>query len=131
MKKRPLLLQGLIVFLFLCFKLTLYAQSDGLPRGAQLPYARYEAEDARLSGGAFLQQSPQFVQADIASEASNQKYVSLSANGAAVGWKLSAAAQGFDLRFTMPDNASGTGQTGSLGLYVNGVKVRDIDLSSY
>lgn len=131
MKKRPLLLQGLIVFLFLCFKLTLYAQSDGLPRGAQLPYTRYEAEDARLSGGAFLQQSPQFVQADIASEASNQKYVSLSANGAAVGWKLSAAAQGFDLRFTMPDNASGTGQTGSLGLYVNGVKVRDIDLSSY
>jgi hypothetical protein len=131
MKKRPLLSRGLIVFLFLCIRITLFSQSDGLPRGAQLPYTRYEAEDARLTGGASLQQSLQFVQADIASEASNQRYVSLSANGAAIAWKLSAAAQGLDIRFTMPDNVSGTGQTGALGLYVNGVKVRDIDLSSY
>lgn len=124
-------MRGGTLLLLLCIQITLHAQSDGLPRGAQLPYTRYEAEDARLSGGASLQQSPQFIQADIASEASNQKYVSLSANGAAVTWKLSAAAQGFDLRFTMPDNTSGTGQAGSLGLYVNGVKIQNIDLSSY
>jgi len=108
------------------------AQSDGLPRGAyQLPYTRYEADNATLSGGAVVQSSPQFVQTDIASEASDQKYVSLSANNASIEWTLTAAAQGVDLRFTMPDDNTGNGLSGSLGLYVNGTKVRDIALSSY
>lgn len=109
-----------------------FAQSDGLPRGAyQLPYTRYEADNATLSGGATIQSSPQFVQTDIASEASDQKYVSLSANNASIEWTLTAAAQGVDLRFTMPDDNTGNGLSGSLGLYVNGTKVRDIVLSSY
>jgi hypothetical protein len=112
-------------------RIPLFAQSDGLPRGAQLPYTRYESENGRTGGGAALQQSPQFVQTDIASEASNQKYVSLPANGAYVEWTVSATAQAMDLRFTMPDNAGGTGLTGALSLYVNRVKVKTIDLSSY
>ncbi|MBW8687475.1 sugar-binding protein [Chitinophaga rhizophila] len=108
------------------------AQSDGLPRGAyQLPYIRYEAENAALEGGAALQQSPQFIQTQIASEASDQKYVSLPSNGASVEWSLTQAAQGINLRFTLPDDNTGAGRTGSLGLYVNGVKVRTINLSSY
>ncbi|ASZ09693.1 Ig-like domain-containing protein [Chitinophaga pendula] len=119
--------------LLLCFfSPPAYAQSDGLPRGANLlPYTRYESEDGVRGGGASLQQSPQFVQTDIASEASHQKYVSLSGNGAFVEWTLTAAAQGVNLRFTMPDNSTGTGLTGSLGLYVNDTKVQNIALSSY
>jgi len=113
------------------WQITLFAQSDGLPRGAQLPYTRYESEDGRTGGGAVLQQSSQFIQTDIASEASNQKYVSLPANGAYVEWTVSGTAQAMDLRFTMPDNASGTGLTGSLDLYVNQVLVKTISLSSY
>jgi len=128
---RSFLAAGL-TFIQLCYLMApACAQSDGLPRGAQMPYQRYEAENATLGGGASLRQSPQFVQADIASEASNQKYVSLGSNGAYVTWRATAAAQGFDLRFTMPDNTTGTGLTGSLGLYVNGTKVKNIDLSSY
>jgi uncharacterized protein YjdB len=109
----------------------LFAQSDGLPRGAQLPYTRYESENGRTGGGAALQQSPLFNQADIASEASNQKYVSLPSNGSYVEWTVAAAAQAMDLRFTMPDNTTGTGLTGSLSLYVNTVLVKTISLSSY
>jgi len=125
-------MKRILSFILLCLAMyTVAAQSDGLPRGAQLPYLRYEAEDASLGGGASLRQSTQFVQADIASEASNQKYVSLSGNGAYVAWRVSLAAQGVDLRFTMPDNTTGTGQTGSLGFFVNGTKVQTINLSSY
>ncbi len=125
---------GLLVPFFICLcllPLFLFAQSDGLPRGAQLPYTRYESENGRTGGGAALQQSPLFNQADIASEASNQKYVSLPGNGAYVEWTLSAPAQAMNLRFTMPDNTTGTGLTGSLSLYVNTVLVKTISLSSY
>ncbi|HEY9044480.1 MAG TPA: sugar-binding protein, partial [Ohtaekwangia sp.] len=106
-------------------------QNDGIPRGAQLPYIRYESENGALSGGATLQQALNFDQNQIASEATNQRYVSLAGNGASVEWTTTQAAQGFDIRFTMPDNGSGTGQSGSLGIYVNGSKVKNINLSSY
>ncbi|WP_315822687.1 sugar-binding protein [Paraflavitalea speifideaquila] len=110
----------------------LLAQSDGQPRGANnMPYTRYESENGSYGGGASLQSSVQFVQTDIASEASNQRYVSLPSNGSFVQWKTSAAARGVNLRFTMPDNSSGTGLTGSLNLYVNNVLVKTINLSSY
>src|SRR5262245_58938148 len=116
------------VLLLACVPL-LQAQSDGQPRGASnMPYTRYESENGIIGGGASLASSPQFVQSDIASEASNQKYVSLSGNGSFVQWKTSTAARGVNLRFTMPDNSSGTGLTGSLNLYVNNALVKTIDL---
>lgn len=112
--------------------LTLYAtaQNDGIPRGAQLPYTRYESEDATRGGSATLQQTTNYDYTQIASEASNQKYVSLASNGSYVEWTTTAIAQGVNLRFTMPDNATGTGQNGALSLYVNGSFVRTINLTS-
>lgn len=121
-----------LIFSGLCLlQTTLFAQSDGQPRGASLPYTRYESENGRTGGGASVQTAPQYNQASIASEASNQAYVSLPSNGAYVEWTVAAAAQAFDLRFTMPDNSAGTGNTGSLDLYVNRTKVKTISLSSY
>ncbi len=108
-----------------------HAQSNGSSRGAQMPYTRYESEAGTRGGGATLEQSPQFNQHEIASEASNQQYVSLPANGSYVEWTVGQTVQGVNLRFTLPDNAAGTGQSGSLGLYVNRVKVQTIHLSSY
>lgn len=121
------------VLLFACYApVCIQAQSDGLPRGASnMPYTRYESENGIYSGGAALQSSVQFVQTDIAAEASNQKYVSLPSAGSYVQWKTTAAARGVNLRFTMPDNTTGTGLSGSLNLYVNNVLVKTIDLSSY
>ena len=72
-----------------------------------------------------------------AEEASGRRDVSLVARGAYIEWTVVAAAQAMDLRFSLPDNAagmggqSGTGVQGVLGLYVNGVKVVDMALSSY
>ena len=119
--------------LFACYApLCMQAQSDGLPRGANnMPYTRYESENGNVGGGASLQSSVQFIQTDIASEASNQKYVSLPSGGSYVQWKTSSAARGVNLRFTMPDNSSGAGLSGSLNLYVNNVLAKTIDLSSY
>jgi hypothetical protein len=112
--------------------LPVWAQSDGQPRGVtQLPYLRYEAEAAVLGSGASLQQSPQFIQSDIASEASDQQYVSLGTNGASVEWVLTQPAQGVTVRFTLPDNSSGMGQSGPLNVYVNDVLVKTVTLSSY
>jgi len=107
------------------------AQSDGIPRGAQLPYIRYESENGQYGGGATLQQAPTFDQNAIASEASNQKYVSLPSNGSYIQWTTSAAARGVTLRFTMPDNSTGTGLSGSLSLYVGSTRVKVINLTSY
>lgn len=137
--KRPLLLARghllklcVLLLLILCNAPGLTAQSDGLPRGASdLPYQRYESESATRGGGAALQSSPQFIQADIASEASNQQYVSLPSNGSYVEWTVQQASRGFNMRFTLPDANAGAGQSGSLGLYVNGTKIRTISLSSY
>jgi hypothetical protein len=66
-----------------------------------------------------------------ASEATGGRQVSLAARGAFIEWTVVAAAQALDLRFNLPDNATGTGRQGALGLYVNGVKIKDIVLSSY
>lgn len=110
----------------------IHAAGDGLPRGAlDMPYKRYEAESGTLGGKASLQQSPNFAQTDIACEASDRKYVSLAATGDCVGWTVSNIADGITMRFTMPDSADGSGLSGSLGFYVNGVKVQDVALSSY
>ena len=109
-----------------------FSQSDGLPRGCYLmPYTRYESEDGIKGGGAVLHASPQFKQSEIASEASNQKYVGLPANGAYVSWPITTTGDGITLRFTIPDSPDGAGLTGALNVYVNGTKVQTVALSSY
>ena len=118
--------------------------------------ARYEAEDARLAGGAALK-GPSLFQSDIAAQASDMKYVELGKQGAALEWKVrESGADGVTLRFTMPDREDGWKQgnpqdetpqyrredvfCGSLELRVNGKKRKvrqygktsdSIPLSSY
>ncbi len=100
--------------------------------------ARYEAEDARLAGGASLK-GPSLVQSDIAAQASDMKYVELGTRGAKLEWKVrESGVDGVTLRFTMPDREDGWKQSnpqdetpqyrreevfcGSLELRVNGKK---------
>ena len=109
------------------------AQSDGLPRGcSEMPYVRYEAEAGTMGGGAVLRAALDFDAAKTASEASNRQYVGLSANGSYVQWAVgNQTAAGVTLRYTLPDNATGTGVSGSLGVYVNGVLATTISPGSY
>jgi hypothetical protein len=102
-------------------------------RGASMPYSRYDTDDATSGGGATLQSAPTFDQALIASEASGQRYVSLPSNGSYLQWTVrpGQGGAGVTMRFTMPDSADGMGLTGSLDVYVNGVKAKTIPLTSY
>lgn len=102
--------------------------------GATTPYTQYESEDAS-SGGAILKQASALnqsaIQTEIASEASNQKYVSLSSKGSYLQWKVKESANFVRLRFSMPEAVDGVEQIGSVDVYVNGSKVETVDLTSH
>ncbi|OBZ17163.1 discoidin domain-containing protein [Bacillus sp. FJAT-26390] len=102
-------------------------------RGASMPYSRYDTDDATRGGGATLQSAPTFDQALIASEASGQRYVALPTNGSYLQWTVRQGdtGAGVTMRFTMPDSADGMGLSGSLDVYVNGVKAKTVPLTSY
>lgn len=99
--------------------------------GATMPYIRYDSDEAILGGGAILVTSPDHSHENIASQASKQSYVKLPESGSYVEWTMHSVGNGVTMRFTMPDTEDGMGQNGSLDLYVNGSKVKTINLTSY
>ncbi|WP_379127241.1 discoidin domain-containing protein [Paenibacillus sp. sgz500958] len=102
-------------------------------RGASVPYSRYDTDDATRGGAAVLKTAPTFDQALTASEASGQRYIALPSNGSYAQWTVRSGqgGAGVTMRFTMPDSADGMGLNGSLDVYVNGVKVKTVSLTSY
>src|SRR5262245_51969452 len=89
------------LFLLCFFSLSVFDQSDGLPRGAYLmPYTRYEATSASLGGGATLL-GPTFDQTKVQSEASDRICASLSAANSSVSWTTTQAGQGLVLRYSI------------------------------
>ena len=103
-------------------------------QGAVFPYIRYRAADsaATTGGGATLKSAPTFLKTNLAAQASSQAYVELSSSGSYVQWKSTQTnVSGVTLRFTLPDSASGYGQNGTVDVYVNGSKVKTINLTSY
>jgi chitodextrinase len=101
--------------------------------GAQVPYDRYDTEDAIYGGGAQLRTAPTFLQSLTASEASGQAYIALPSNGSYAQWTIrpNEGGAGVTMRFTMPDSSDGMGLSGALDVLVNGVKVQTLQLSSY
>ncbi len=109
--------------------LSLTAQTD---RGYYTaPYIRYEAEDGIKSSDAILYSSPQIKSTETAAEASGLKYIALAKIGDFVKFAVKNIADGITLRFNMPDTADGLGRHGSLNVYVNGVQVKTLNLTSY
>ncbi|MEI8340267.1 MAG: DUF2341 domain-containing protein [Verrucomicrobiota bacterium] len=98
-----------------------------------MPYVRYESETGLSGSGAVLRSSPDFYPLSTASEASNRQYIGLPVNGAFVQWTISqtGTGEGVTLRFTLPDNATGDGVSGSLAVFVNGVYSTTINPGSY
>ena len=91
--------------------------------GANLPYTRYEAEDASYSGGASLERSDDLESTAI--EASGQAYVALTSKESAVDFTASVPGNALDLRFTLLDHTSGR-----IDVRVNGETTATLDLSS-
>jgi hypothetical protein len=98
-------------------------------RGAHLPFDMYEAEDGRTGGGAVLV-GPNRTVGDLAGEASGRRAATLSATGAYVEWTTKNPTNTLVTRFSIPDSAGGTGQSGSIDVFVNGTYLKRLDLTS-
>lgn len=96
-------------------------------RGATVPFAEVEAEDAATNGTVV---GPDRVYTHLPSEASGRRAVTLDGSGKYVEFTLPKDANAMSLRYSVPDNSAGTGQTVSADLDVNGTKLKDLSLTS-
>lgn len=92
--------------------------------GAKMPYTSHEAENATIENGATIQQSTDIESTAV--EATNQTYVELPKKDAAVTFNVTEPANALNMRYTIPDGASG-----QLDVQVNGSSVGNLDLSSH
>ena len=92
--------------------------------GAKIPYTTHEAENASVENGATIQQSTDMESTAV--EATNQTYVELLKKDAAVTFNVTEPANALNVRYTIPDGASG-----QLDVQVNGSSVGNLDLSSH
>ena len=92
--------------------------------GAKMPYTSHETENATLENGAKIQQSKDMESTAV--EATNQTYVELPKKDAAVTFTVTEPANALNVRYTIPDGASG-----QLDVQVNGSSVGNLDLSSH
>lgn len=92
--------------------------------GAKMPFTSHEAENATLENGATIQQSKDMESTAV--EATNQTYVELPKKDAAVTFTVTEPANALNVRYTIPDGASG-----QLDVQVNGSSVGNLDLSSH
>lgn len=96
-------------------------------RGATLPYTTYEAENGSTNGVVL---GPDRTYRTIASESSGRRAVRLDNAGKYVQVTLTQPANAIVVRYSIPDNAAGTGITSPLAVYANGSKVTDLTLTS-
>lgn len=98
-------------------------------RGANMPYDMYEAEDGTTGGGAKVV-GPNRTVGDVAGEASGRKAVTLDRTGDYVEFTTRAATNTLVTRFSIPDAPGGGGIDSTLNVYVDGVPLKAIDLTS-
>ena len=96
-------------------------------RGATVSYTEYEAENGSTNG---VIVGPDRTYRTIASESSGRRAVRLDNAGKYVQFTLTKPANSVVVRYSIPDNAAGTGLTAPLGIYADGSKVKDVTLTS-
>jgi Right handed beta helix region len=111
------------------------SMADGPIVGATTPFVSYEAEDGTLGGGATvyaLQSAPTTEYSSPELEASGHAYVALTSPGQYVEWvnQTGQNITAFNVRYSIPDSAGGTGITATLNLYVNGQMRQALTLNS-
>ena len=89
-----------------------------------MPYTTHDAEKTTVENGATIQQSTDMESTAV--EATNQTYVELPKKDAAVTFNVTEPANALNVRYTIPDGASG-----QLDVQVNGSSVGNLDLSSH
>ncbi|XVQ87887.1 discoidin domain-containing protein [Microbispora siamensis] len=96
-------------------------------RGATVPFTEIEAEAAATNGE---QIGPDRVYTHLPSEASGRRAVRLDAPGEYVEFTLPKPANAMTVRYSVPDNAAGTGITAPVDLRINGTKLKDLQFTS-
>ncbi|NLU51317.1 MAG: hypothetical protein GXX10_00380, partial [Clostridiaceae bacterium] len=96
-------------------------------KGATLPYITYEAEDADTNGTVL---GPSREYYTFASESSGRKAVRLQNPTDYIEFELAEDANAFVIRYVIPDAPQGGGTTQTVGLYKDGQKIQDVELSS-
>ena len=104
----------------------------------QMPYIRYDSQEAEVGGDAVRYSAPDLDKTKTASEASNQEYVALKTTEDFISWKINNAANGITVRFTLPDNDVSTslnnresvGQQSNIDIFVNDKKMKTVTLDS-
>ncbi|MBB6348024.1 hypothetical protein FHU36_004569 [Nonomuraea muscovyensis] len=98
-------------------------------RGAHMPYDTYEAEDAAIGGGA-TRIGPNRTVGDLAGEASGRRAVTLGGTGSYVEFTTRADTNTLVTRFSIPDAPGGGGIDSTLNVYVDGVFLKPVTLTS-
>lgn len=114
----------LLAFVFLA-GLTL--ASAGAAPGANVPWITYEAEEMKTTGVIL---GPNDGPNTVAWESSGGSCVKLSTAGQYVEFAARAAANAMVVRYSLPDSADGTGVDSTIGLYINGVFVKKLPITS-
>ncbi|GAA3595244.1 CBM35 domain-containing protein [Kribbella ginsengisoli] len=107
--------------------LAVTGSTDLAARGATVPYTEYEAENSSTNGVVI---GPDRTYRTVASESSGRRAVRLDNAGKYTQFTLTKPANSIVVRYSIPDNAAGTGITAPLGVYVGGAKVKDLTLTS-
>ncbi|WP_329000216.1 carbohydrate-binding protein [Kribbella sp. NBC_00709] len=103
--------------------------------GATVPFTSYEAEVGSLGGGATsvsLTAAPTTQYSSASLEASGHAYAHLAATGQSVQWTNNTGhpISAITVRLSIPDSASGGGQTSTLNLYVDGGLRQTLNVNS-
>jgi hypothetical protein len=99
-------------------------------RGASVPWTEYQAEDGQTNAQILGPSRAKWDANHIEAEAIGRKAVRLARTGDYVSIKTTAAANSIVVRYSIPDAPNGGGIDATLGLYVNGQRVRSLPLTS-
>ncbi|WP_330333078.1 discoidin domain-containing protein [Streptomyces sp. NBC_00536] len=96
-------------------------------RGATVPFTEQEAEGAATNGSVI---GPDRTYTTLPAEASGRSAVRLDAAGEYVEFTLTKPANAMNVRYSVPDNAAGTGITAPVELKLDGTRLKDLDFTS-
>ncbi|MET7747320.1 discoidin domain-containing protein [Micromonospora sp. NPDC005367] len=109
------------------------AQAAGLSpfdipgRGADVPFVEHEAEESAHTGTKI---GPDRYYGTLPSEASGREAVTLDAVGEYVEFTLTEPANAVTFRYSIPDNAAGTGRDAGIDLRADGALVKAVPVTS-
>jgi len=100
-------------------------------QGAHVPWIEQQAEDAKTNATVLAASRTKWSANDIQAEAIGRRAVSLLRTGDYVEFTTTTPANSIVVRYSIPDAPTGGGISATLGLYVNGTRVKSLELTSH